>query len=64
MDPDIFKLFSDNGGKFKNFEVSRDHFKWTASSDIIPELEGEVKKRVDFCIDKLRSEHPKTLIQD
>lgn len=64
MDPDIYKLFSDNGGKFKNFEVSRDHFKWTATLGIIPDLEEDVKERVDFCIDKLRSEHPKTLIQD
>ena len=64
MEPEIFKLFSDNGGKFKNFEVSRNHFKWTSPSGIIPELDGEVKKRVDFCIDKLISEHQNTLIQD
>lgn len=64
MEPDIYNLFSNNRGKFKNFEVSRNHFKWTSPSGIIPELDGEVKKRVDFCIDKLRSEHPKTLIQD
>ncbi len=60
MEPDIYNIYSENGGKFDHFIVDRFKFTWLPTE--IPTIDSkELQEKLDLCIDKLLEKYPKTV---